>query len=89
MLHARQLIRRRLPIGLLAAVLLSSSIAGGCLRARVRSAEPQLRDAPAMPKANFGRPVQPLGQLGTDPRTREIEKSLGVGEATARQDARE
>jgi hypothetical protein len=59
----------------------------GCLGRRIgahlmneyRSNEGSFNDAPSLPKADFGRPPSELKSTGTDKRSREIERSLGVG----------
>ncbi len=53
-------------------------INAGCLRNRRPADEAGFRDHPAMPRQNFGRRSEEIGQLGLDPRTREIESSLGI-----------
>ena len=62
-------------VAALSAVVL---ICCGCLRSRLASDDAGFRDAPGMPKQDFGRPGQRLGQMGLDSRSREIESSLGV-----------
>ncbi|MCA9266985.1 MAG: hypothetical protein KDA41_00865 [Planctomycetales bacterium] len=65
---------------------LSAAIAGlllvlacGCLRGRHTADEAApFRDDPAMPKVRFPRAAEAVGQFGLDPRSREIERSLGV-----------
>lgn len=56
----------------------------GCIglriRDRMRANEGAFSDAPALPKADFGREKAPMKSTGTDRRSREIEASLGVGE---------
>lgn len=49
-----------------------------CLRNRLQTEDDGFLNQPAMPKPNFGRTGEPIGQTGLDPRSREIEASLGV-----------
>ncbi len=74
-----------LAIACLALALTSAST--GCLGRRIgshlmqeyRSNEGSFSEAPALPKADFGRPKSELKGTGSDKRAREIEASLGVG----------
>ena len=59
-------------------VLALACFMSGCLRHRLATQDEGFRDAPGMPQQDFGRPAERLGQMGLDPRSRQIESSLGI-----------